>query len=65
MSWTWILKKSLIIGDSISDIAALEVVGRSFAPSNAAASVKEVVHTITAAQAQGVIEALECLYRSQ
>ncbi len=47
------------IGDSISDIAALEIVRASFAPSNAADPVKSTVHTVTSAHVQGVLDALE------
>ena len=52
------------IGDSVSDVEALKVVGRSFAPENAATEVKEAVDTVTSYQAQGVLDALEICIRS-
>jgi hydroxymethylpyrimidine pyrophosphatase-like HAD family hydrolase len=52
------LDEIAFIGDTNGDIAALESVGRSFAPANAQPQVKNVVHHIcSGTDIQGVIEA--------
>ena len=57
------LEEMAYIGDSISDIEALKLVGHSFAPENAAHEVRQVVDTVTSYQAQGVLDALEFCIR--
>ncbi|MBX2818752.1 MAG: HAD hydrolase family protein [Rhodothermaceae bacterium] len=46
------------IGDSVSDVEALKLVGRSFAPENADPIARESVDTVTAYQTQGVLDAV-------
>ena len=54
------------IGDSLGDLAALRMVGHSFAPENARDVVKEEVDCVTAAGANGVLEAVKlCIARNQ
>lgn len=52
------------IGDSVSDVEALKVVGRSFAPENADALARETVDVVTAYQAQGVLDAVHACIAS-
>lgn len=52
------LAEMAFIGDTNGDIAALESVGRSFAPANAQPAVKDIVHHVCeGTDIQGVIEA--------
>lgn len=46
------------IGDSISDVEALKIVGKSFAPRNADALARETVDSVTSFQTQGVLDAV-------
>lgn len=58
------LDQVAFIGDSRGDVGALNVVGKSFAPSNAQQIVKEVVDTITTGSViEGTIEAYEWCIR--
>ena len=60
------LSEIAYIGDSIGDLAALQVVGHSFAPQNAIDALKEAVDTVTAPRIAGVLEALKlCTERNQ
>ena len=52
------LSQMAYIGDSVSDIAALQIVGRSFAPSNASTPVLAEVDEVLGEQVQGVLNAL-------
>ena len=58
------LDEMAYIGDSISDVEALKLVGKSFAPENADKRTREVVHVVTAYQAQGVLDALQACISS-
>lgn len=51
------VKECAYIGDTSGDIPGLEIVGQSFAPSNAKSFVKEMVQTVTQETTQGVLEA--------
>jgi hypothetical protein len=54
------------IGDSGGDLAALRVVGTSFAPENAISAVKTVVQRVTSPRIAGVVEAYEaCVARNR
>jgi hydroxymethylpyrimidine pyrophosphatase-like HAD family hydrolase len=54
------LQNMAYIGDANGDIGALQLVGHSFAPANAAADVKSVVDTVTnGSDIDGVIEAYQ------
>ncbi|MFD2532027.1 HAD hydrolase family protein [Gracilimonas halophila] len=56
------LEEVAYIGDSSGDIPGLQIVGRSFAPSNAKHFVKDVVDNVTQKTAtEGVLEAYEFL----
>lgn len=56
------LEEVAYIGDSSGDIPGLQIVGRSFAPSNAKHFVKDVVDNVTQKTAtEGVLEAYELL----
>lgn len=60
------LDEMAYIGDSVSDVEALKLVGHSFAPENAGPPVKDAVDTVTAYQAQGVLDALKtCIKKNQ
>ncbi len=50
-------KECAYIGDTGGDIPGLEIVGKSFAPSNARPYVKEMVQTVTEEATQGVLQA--------
>ena len=60
------LQHMAYIGDSIGDLAALNLVGHSFAPENAMEDVKRSGAKVTAARIEGVLEAMDiCIEKNR